>query len=127
METISTLLPILGILAGMLIAYLTKEELKPGKKYFILLQHLLLAIIIAALFPIRYAIPIAIGLFLLQYLIKYKHPIITMPLLAIIATKTPIPIFLYFIPTGTLNYKEHKKILIVSVFYILLAIISKLF
>jgi len=126
METINAILPILGLLAGTIIAYLTKEELKSGYKYFVLLQHLLLAITIAMIAQkIIYAIPIAIGLFLIQYFIKYKHPTITIPLLAIIAQiqTTQIPIFLYLIPTGTLHYKEHKKMILIMVCYVIISIV----
>ena len=128
METISTILPIIGLFTGTIIAYLTKEELKSGKKYFITLQHLILSLIIAILFPLKYALLTTIILLLLQYLISYKHPLITIPILAIFTQipKTQIPIFLYLIPTGTLHYKEHKRLTIIGIAYVLISIIIKL-
>lgn len=40
----------LGLIGGMLLAFLTEEELKPGRKYFIILQHICFISIFAGLF-----------------------------------------------------------------------------
>jgi len=40
----------LGLVIGFILAVCAKEELKPGRKYFILLQHIILFLIIAGFF-----------------------------------------------------------------------------
>ncbi|MBW2980340.1 hypothetical protein KY360_02910 [Candidatus Woesearchaeota archaeon] len=48
--SIAAVVTYLGLVAGMLLAFFTEEELKAGRKYFILLQHVCFISIIAGLF-----------------------------------------------------------------------------
>lgn len=123
MGTLATIIPVLGILAGQIIALLAKTEIKPGKKYFKILQHALLALILGALFwnVKTIAIISAIILFVVLKITKFKHPIGLTALLAIPAIINPltqIPIFLYYIPTGTLNTKS--KTIAAGIIYLLI-------
>ena len=43
---LTSLVILLGLASGIAIAYFTKEELKPGKVYFIFLQNFLLTLIV---------------------------------------------------------------------------------
>ncbi len=126
MGTLAALIPITGILAGIIAAHLAKNEIKPGQKYFQLLQHAMLGVILSVMLwkiPIL-AIISGIILFVLLYATNFKHPIGAMTLLAIPAILKPatqIPIFLYYVPTGTLNEKS-KNIIAVIVYAIIILI-----
>jgi len=43
--SLTNIIVFFGLIIGIILAYIAKEELKDGKKYFILLQNILLAII----------------------------------------------------------------------------------
>ncbi|MBW2969584.1 hypothetical protein KY319_00470 [Candidatus Woesearchaeota archaeon] len=125
MGTLATIMPVLGLMAGQILGWLAKTEIKPGKKYFRILQHALLAIIIGALFwnVKTIAIISAIVLFIVLKITEFKHPIGLTALLAIpviINPITQIPVFLYYIPTGTLNTKS-KTIAAGIVYLIIIA------
>lgn len=130
MATLAALAPITGILAGIIVAHLAKKEIKPGQKYFQLLQNALIAIIaIVWLWEIKIiAITAGIIIFLVLYITNFKHPIGLTTLLAIPAITAPatqIPIFLYYIPTGTLNTKS--KNVVAVIIYALIILIYHLF
>ncbi len=131
MGTLATLAPLLGLFAGAIIARLTKSELALGKKYFVLLQHTLIAVLIGVLLwqsPI-YAVAIGILVFATLLKTKFEHPLELTPLLAVpalLVNVTHIPIFLYFIPTGTLHWKETKKLILIALVYTALVVISSL-
>lgn len=126
MGTLAAIAPILGLLAGTIAAKLAKSELKQGQKYFILLQNIILSIIIAIItlnFGIIWAVLSAVAAFIILW--KFSYQLYLTPLLAISAAKIPetqAPIFLYCIPTGTLN-KDIKKILLVAIAYALIAVL----
>ncbi len=131
MGALAALAPLLGILAGIIVTQLAKSELKDGKKYFIILQHALLAIIFATLIWKWQMTATIAGVLIFGFLwkTKFQHYIELMPILAvpaILAPNTQIPIFLYFIPTGTLHWKESKKLSIMATIYATIAIISSL-
>jgi hypothetical protein len=108
MGTLAAIMPILGLIAGGIVSWLAQSEIKPGQKYFLLLQHALLGLILAVLLwkiPLM-AVISGIILFVLLWATNFKHPIGAMTLLAIpavLAPATQIPIFLYLVPTGTRN------------------------
>ncbi len=106
-----------GIIAGVVLSFFTKEEMKPGKKYFELLQKALLAAI-AAVFvyylglqlPVRIAIYAAVILLLalsksinssiayaLLGAVFYFSSLSRQPFLIVSAL-----IFLYGLPTGSI-------------------------
>jgi len=128
MGTLAALSPLLGLLAGVIVARLAKYELKQGKPYFILLQHALLAGIAGALlWQFRTAaIVIAVGLFLILWKKKFTHPLELTPCLAVPAMIVQVPIFLYLIPTGTLHWKETKNLVAVALVYAVIGIFSTL-
>ena len=80
MGTLAQLAPILGILAGCIVAKLTPYEFKQGEKYF---RRLMNALVIAI-----------IGVAVWQY--THGHDI-----------QLEVPIFLFFIPFGTLYNKRY--------------------
>lgn len=43
---LASIIVYLGLLAGIIISFMTKEELKPGKRYFILLHNIIIAFIL---------------------------------------------------------------------------------
>ena len=129
MGTLAALDPLLGLLAGALVARLAKNELKQGKYYFILLQHALLASIAGVLLWQSKIAALAIGLllFIIFWKTKFANPLELTPLLAVpaaLAQSTHSPIFLYFIPTGTLHWKETAKLTGIALVYAVIVVIS---
>lgn len=79
----------LGLAVGTLLANISKEELSQGKKYFSLIQDLLLAIILFFLlyfaeFHLIIALPLAVILFFISYYLKtLKKPCLQYSLLGL--------------------------------------------
>lgn len=107
---------------GMLLAFAAKEELEPGKKYFLLLQKLTLLLVLIFLVNffnvILYLRIIIYILFIFLMTINIKSQIIY-PALAVVfflSSKNPdlfvinsILIFFYGFPTGSLFAKKLIK------------------
>jgi len=129
MGTLEALTPLLGLLAGIIVAALAPSELKDGKPYFILLQHLTLASILVALLweaPV-FAFLAGAALFFTLWKKHFPHPLTLMPALAAPAAMNStalIPLFLYFIPTGTLH--KTKELILLTGTYAALAILLTL-
>ncbi len=96
MGTLEHFLPVLGLLAGLIIAKLTPEELKQGDKYFRFLQYALLIVII--------------GTAVWQ---KVNSQTINLH----------IPIFLFFIPVGTLYHQKYKLLAGIAAAYIIISLL----
>ncbi len=127
MGALAAAAPILGLLAGAVIARMASYELTNGRKYFVMLQNALFAVIIASLLWKYRAEAIIISTLLFLYLQKTgkEQPIELAPFLAVPAAlfqKTQAIIFLYFIPTGTLNWNENKKLAIAIIAYATVAV-----
>ncbi len=137
-----------GLLVGMILAFTAKEELEPGKKYFLLLQRLTLLLILIFLlnfFNINLYLRIMIYvLFIILMAINIKSQIIY-PVLGIvffISSKNPelfvinsILIFFYGFPSGSLFAEKlikkkksfvFNKLLLTYFWFILIAIVLKL-
>ena len=137
-----------GLLVGMILAFTAKEELGPGKKYFLLLQKLTLLLILIFLlnfFNINLYLRITIYfLFIFLVTINIKSQIIY-PILGVVFflssedinlfITTSILIFFYGFPTGSLFAKKLikrkklvvlKNILLTYFWFILIAIVLKL-
>jgi len=96
MGTLAALAPVLGLLAGIIIAKLTTYELKQGQKYFKLLQYaLLLAVVSTAVWQHVNGQPINVSTL----------------------------IFLIFIPVGTLHHKKYWLLTGIAAAYILITAI----
>lgn len=115
----------LGLYVGAALAFIAPEELKTGKKYFLILQMIFITLIIALILYYRQIPYFVIGgaavfvLFLLN-LVKKDISVIVYALLGILfvsaAYSTPnafftaaTTMFLYGIPTGTLYASNNKK------------------
>ena len=137
-----------GLLVGMILAFTAKEELEPGKKYFLLLQRLTLLLILIFLlnfFNINLYLRIMIYvLFIILMAINIKSQIIY-PALGVVFflslkdinlfITNSILIFLYGFPSGSLFAKKlikkkksvvFKKIFLTHFWFILISIILKL-
>lgn len=126
--SLSVLIVFLGLIAGIVLAKINPEELKQGRKYFILLQKgALFIIFLLLLFFFKldsiYIIISCILFLIFLYFVKLKKSIgiITYSLLAVILfissfreayfTYMAILIFIYGFPAGSLFYyntKTHK-------------------
>ena len=134
-----------ALFAGMVLALSAKEELKPGKKYFILLQGVVLLSVIASFFAFYINIYlvyfIAVLLIFLLYFnyAKFKEirPYAVYPVLAIIfylsSKKLSLFViesslmFLYGLPTGSLlaavkSKKETIKRILPNISFIAVAL-----
>ena len=137
---LSAIIASLGIFCGVVLGYIAKEELKPGKKYLILLQYVLIAVMIVLMVYFRFEEEIVFlfvaALFFVIYKTRFKKQI--MPeiyvLFALIFSKAPAAafivwsslIFLYGFPTGSLLYMKKnwiKLCLIVSLMFFFISII----
>ncbi len=129
MGALAAAFPVIGIIAGIIIAKLTPYEQKQGKKHFILLQHLTLACIISIIllrFGNIVGIISGIAAFLILWKTDFPHFTWMTPILAIpsaLVINTQIPIFLYFIPTGTMS-RNIKKTLLAAVAYVIIAVMA---
>ena len=143
-----SLISFLGLLVGIILAFTAKEELKPGKKYFMLMQKITLLMILIFLlnfFNINLYLRITIYvLFILLMAINIKSQIIY-PVLGIvffISSKNSelfiinsILIFLYGFPTGSLFAKKiikkkksfvFKRVILTYFWFVLIAVVLKL-
>ncbi len=123
--TLTSIVSFLGLILGIILAYIAKEELKQGKKYFIFLQKVILTLIFFFIFyylklNIFFIIILSLIFFILIYL--YNEKIKTYyiyPFLAILfyfSSKNvelfkiqAFLIFLYGFPTGSLLTKVKKR------------------
>ncbi len=127
MGALASLLPVLGLVAGLIIARFTKSEIKTGRKHLELLQKALLATIAGTMlwnFGIFISAPWGIVIFLL--ILRHNIPLELIPFLAIpsvLAEQTQIPIFLYFLTTASLYHKE-RKVLVFGGLYAIIALLS---
>ena len=125
MELISYMLSLvitfLGLFAGLFLAYIAPEELKPGEKYHLLLQKLLLSSILALYAGYALSnLTIGVILFALVFLVvTYQN----------ISSRAA---YLYGFPTGTLFVKKHikkkkwfviKRLFLSYWFYLVLAVV----
>jgi len=113
---VGTIMPViiaLSFIFGLLIARWAKEELKPGKPYFLIAQHILLAVVLGVIVWNLHkiaAVCSAIILFVILYAYKFKHPaVVGFPLGAALLSRNAIPaIFIYGLVSGTV-FKIRKK------------------
>ncbi|MDO8741002.1 MAG: hypothetical protein Q7J54_05525 [Candidatus Woesearchaeota archaeon] len=128
-----------GIIAGFIIANMAKEELKPGRKYFSLMQDFLIVLMLFFLLEsyklsIFIIAPVLLAVFLLLFYFKNSiknSNMIIHSLLAVIfylSSKSinlfsleASLIFLYGLPTGSLISKEKIKNILKMAVFILIA------
>ncbi|MEW6063073.1 MAG: hypothetical protein AB1571_01745 [Nanoarchaeota archaeon] len=117
------LLSFTGLLIGVLLAKLSPEEVKPGKKYFIILKKLvLLSIIITLVYYTKFLfLSFFIGV-LFAYFFNYAYLYLGLSLIVSVISKQfnlliASFIFIYGLPYGTLL---NKNILKKTVLYLLL-------
>lgn len=97
MGTLAQIAPVLGLLAGYIVAKLTPYEFKQGEKYFKALSYALLAV--------------TIGIAAWQNF--NKQPI-----------QLSVPIFLLFIPVGTLYHKRYFLLGSVAAVYAVITLLT---
>ena len=104
-----SLLSFIGILIGILIARYTKEELIPGKKYFLVIERICLILI--SLIIIYYYKPswtIFLGL-IAGYFIEINYLCFGLILVLTENLLVSLIIFIYGLPYGTMLKKEKTK------------------
>jgi len=142
--TLTALISYLGLVVGIILAIIAKEELKKGKKYFIFLKKIILLLVFIFLIifiELNYIILLLILPFIGIYLLKNKIDFNELPYIYIIlavifylSSKTlnlfiieSSLIFLYGIPTGSLLYQKDKKQSMINILnnvvFVLIAII----
>jgi membrane-associated HD superfamily phosphohydrolase len=123
-----SILSFLGLIAGLIVMASAKEEQRPGRKYFEIIQKLALLSIIISLFyfiGLNLIILILISLIIIIYLQKYKNPKLKesyyiFPLLGVIlyqSSNNPdflflqsALIFLYGLITGSMLMKKGENL-----------------
>ena len=144
---LAPIITFLGFPIGLLLSFVSPEEMKSGRKYFKLLQNLLLVFILFFVFdyymlPLIISLIITISVFLgiFCWQSKYKSIIIYIILAVLLyfssantslfALESSL-IFIYGIPTGSLLKPKEKKdslrIVAKHVVFIILAIFLLLF
>ena len=108
---------IIGIFLGLIIANYTKEELKAGKKYFIILEVILLATLIITTIKFNFNYLLFIFGLILGFIIRYEYFYFGISIINTITNKdynflVSSLVFLYSLPFGTLLFKKDLKILI---------------
>jgi hypothetical protein len=109
-----------GLFVGLLIGYAAKEELAPGRKYFMLLQHLLFIALLIVFFAKNWSIVFVLLIALLVMMFSFSkaredlYYLALAPMLFIawlyngFAVLAPMA-FLYGFPIGTIYLHEHLK------------------
>ena len=140
---LTSIIVFLGLPIGIILAYIAKEEIKPGKSYLVFFQSLLFLLIVVFLmysFNLHIAVIIIIALLLigLMYVLRYKYETTAIyPLLAVFLYMSSKNtnlfmiesslIFLYGLPTGSLliNFKKNNyiKIILAHTTFLLVALI----
>ncbi|MDD5649525.1 MAG: hypothetical protein PHF86_03795 [Candidatus Nanoarchaeia archaeon] len=103
------LLSFIGILIGILISKYTKEELIPGKKYFLIIERiclLLIAVILVYNYKLSYTI--IIGL-ILGYFLSIEYFFFSLVIIATNNLLISLIVFIYGLPYGSLI--KTKKVL----------------
>ena len=142
--SLTALISFLGLITGMIVMYMAKEEQKPGGKYFILLQKIiLLLIVISMLYFLKLDLIIFIiilSIIIISYIKKYKnkeliescyiYPILGLIFYLSSKNKSLIIIessliFLYGITTGSLLMKKsaNMKNILINTSFIFVAIL----
>ena len=125
----------IGLILGRVLAWIAKEEIRPGKNYFLILQKILFCAAVILLMylnkaNVHYIWAGALVIFVYLYYYKKISPEIVYGVLGLVlylATKTEhfllagSLIFLYGFPTGTL-LKDKKKIALNLLLFLLVAI-----
>lgn len=129
--SLSAIISYLGLFIGFFLALIAKEEIRPGKKYFILLQKVILLLIFIFLIvniELNYQIILLFLVFAILQIYRTKKEFNELPytyiILAIIfyiSSKRlnlfiieSSLIFLYGLPTGSLLTKKSKKETIIN-------------
>lgn len=132
---------VLSLICGAIIGHFAKEELEPGKKYFIFLQKALFAAIIAVIMyanrtNVHYAWIGAIIIFAYLYFFEKINQAISYAVLGLaffLAADTELflPIaslaFLYGLPTGSRLVKNRKSIILCTIIFIAIAFLLYIF
>ena len=142
--SLTALASYIGLFMGFILALMAKEEIKPGKKYFLFLQNAILSLIFLSLFiflGLNYIVILLLLACIIIYITKKKkefnHTIYTYILFSVIfyiSSKNlnlfiieSSLIFLYGLPTGTLLTTKDKKQTIINLLknipFVLIAII----
>lgn len=127
----------LGLIAGMIIANMAKEELKGGRKYFFLMQDFLIVLMLFFILEfynvtIFITIPVLLVIFLLFF--YFKNSMQNVAIYSIFAIIFYLSsrninlfslesslIFLYGLPAGSLISKEKIKNILKALVFVLIA------
>lgn len=124
--SLTAIISYIGLFVGFILAIIAKEEIKPGKKYFIFLQKLILLLIFIFLLvfiKLNYILVLLILVFIVIYLLKTKKEFnespyiyivlsvvfyLSLKILSLFVIESSL-IFIYGLPTGSLLTKKSKK------------------
>ena len=96
MGALEHFVPVLGLFAGLVVAKLAPSELKQGQKYFKILQYALaIVVVVTAIWQKANAQQINLH----------------------------IPIFLFFIPVGTIYHNKYKLLALIAAAYVIITLL----
>ncbi|MBT4174506.1 hypothetical protein HOC80_02950 [archaeon] len=126
MQYLIPIVAFLGLAAGILLKKTCKEEIKPGKPYFKILEKIILAIIIISIFHFNYTNDIYFYLLIiaglgLGWLLSYNYLYFGIALTTL-NPLTAVLIFIYGLPRGTLKPELKKNIVLFALPFLLLLI-----
>jgi len=120
-----TLLSFIGLLIGILLAKISPEELKPGKKYFIMLKKLvLLSIILSLLYYTKFSFLLFFIGIMFAYFFNHIYLYLGISIVISLVSKQfnvliASLIFIYGLPHGTLLNKNILKRVALNLFLFL--------
>lgn len=125
-KVLIAIIAFLGLLVGYLLTYLAKEEIKPGKKYFVMLERAILIVLALVLLSQvwtekTFILPLVIGL-ITGYFLRIRYFYLGLALAASIALSMELfvliasLIFLHGLPYGGISSKLKLPLHIVLFF-----------
>lgn len=121
------LIAFVGLLLGILLAKLAKEELKAGKKYFVLLYKIILLVIIVYLLYLAEINILLIGFVfgaVLAYFVRNVYLFLGLALFSSLNIYVGFFIFFFGLVYGTLIYGRNKLVRYVIICLILFSLSS---
>lgn len=125
---IYSLFSLIGIIIGILIAYLSKEELESGKKYFIILEILIILALIITIFffefnIIFFSLGLALGLLIIKEYLYFGIILFSGVFNNNVQFLNTALVFLYGMPYSSMIFykKEFKDIIWNGILFLLCA------
>ncbi len=126
MQYLIPIIAFLGLIGGIILKKTCKEETKPGRPYFKLLEKIILAILIITLFYFNYTTSVYFYLLIIVGLgLAWLQPYTYLYFGIALTTLNPLTavlVFMYGLPQGTLKPELKRNIILFALPFLLLLI-----